>query len=112
MTAIKKLNGITYTGVLGTDYIIENLRKVTFKQIAEYLTGFWWDSIEFIYTAGFSTIPSDIKMAELMIASSMHATRGANNSYSAYQIGDERVTFKSKTDADDVMRLLKPYRTF
>lgn len=112
VTAIKSLNGITYTGVEGTDHIIENLRHVTFKNISQYLVGFWWDSIVFVYTAGFSTVPADIKLAEMMIVGQMYATGGSNNAYSSYAIGDEKVVFKSKEEAQAVLSLLKPYKTF
>lgn len=110
--SIKSINGISYTGVLGTDYIIENHRKVTFKQIAQYLTGFWWDSCEFVYSAGFDTIPADFQLAELQIAANMYATAGSNNAYQSYQIGDEKVVFKSAEDAKQVLALLKPYKIY
>lgn len=112
VTAIKSINGITYTGVAETDYIIENQRKVTFKEISTYLVGFWWDSIKIVYTAGFATVPADIKLAEMMIVGQMYATGGSNNAYSSYAIGDEKVVFKSKEESQAVLNLLKPYKTF
>ena len=112
VTSIVSLNGNTYTGTIETDYIIENQRKVTFKQISQYLTGFWWDTVTIVYTAGFSSVPYDIKLAEIMIASGFYATAGTNQVYESYQIGDEKVVFKSSAEQDAVWKLLKPYRVF
>lgn len=112
VTAIKTISGVTYTGVLGTDFVIENKRKVTLRYLNGYITNFNWDTISVVYTAGYSTIPAAIKLAEMMLVGAFNAGGGSNGSYSSYAIGDEKVVFKTQEELKQYTLLLKPYKLF
>lgn len=105
VTAIKKVNGTDYTGTNGTDFIVEHQRVVTFNDLSAYIAELKFDSFTIEYTAGYSTCPADIKLAEMILAAQSVGTAGSN-AYQSYAIGDEKVTFKSRDDYETVKSLL------
>lgn len=112
VTAIKQINWIDFVWTEWIDYIVEYQRVITFKNIAQYLAWFWWDTLLIKYTAGYTTIPADIKLAEMMIAGESFANAGWNGAYDSYAIWDEKVVFKKESDQKAFMRLLAPYKIF
>lgn len=112
ITAVKTINGTTYTGTIGTDFIVENKRILNFRDIDQYLINLNFDSFEIVYTAGYASCPADIKLAEQLLVSTMYGTKGTTGAYESYQIGEEKVVFKSKEDSELFLKYLKPHKTF
>ena len=66
VTAIKKINWVSYTWVLNTDYLIEN-NKAIINDLYQYLTNLKFNMFSIEYTAGYTTIPDDVKLAMLTL---------------------------------------------
>ena len=77
VASISKINWIAYTGVLGTDYMIQHSRVVHLKDLYKYLMNLSFPYFDVEYTAGWDrsywvnkidTLPSDIEvMARLLV---------------------------------------------
>ena len=69
VTAIKSIDWITYTGVLGTDYKIiwENKRKIRFDNLEWYLENVNWFYFDVVYTSWFAVIPENIKLLQYLL---------------------------------------------
>lgn len=91
IVSIDKMNWTDYSGVLWTDFLVLYDRRCIFKKIE---LNDWW-MVEIKYTAWYETIPYDIQLMEMMLASGMYQ----NHNYewvSQYRLGDEQITFGAK----------------
>lgn len=112
VTAIKKIEGVTYSGTEGVDFIIENLRGIVIKNLTNYLIGIKFQTFEIIYTAGYTTIPGSIKMAEMILAASLSTNSGGNSAYQSYAIGEEKVVFRSQEEYLSVLNSLDQFKVY
>ncbi len=117
VTSIEKVNGRTFTWVLGTDYIILNQRVIEFvasAQFGQYLQGLFFDTFEMEYKAGYEAgeVPRDIVLAQIMLVWAYWGESGTAQKYESYSVDVERVVYRSTASKKEFMDLIKPYRTF
>lgn len=74
------------------DYLIIYERRAVFKKLN--LDEWWFLNVE--YTAGFQTIPDDLKLMEMMLWSGMRQEHNYEW-VSSYKLWEESITFWSKT---------------
>lgn len=121
VTAIKEIDGETYSGVQGTDYMIAEQRRAIFKSFDSNLD-FGFFTIK--YTAWYEStaIPNDLTMIEIMIACG-NLPDALKEQYhvgiSSYKLWDEQITFGAKSSSqssDDLYfsftKLLDKYKNF
>lgn len=93
VVSIDKLNGDSSAPwTKGTDYLIIYDRRAIFKRLE--LND--WSMLEVEYTAWYQTIPDDLKLMEMMLASWMRQEHNYEW-VSSYRLWDESITFWSKT---------------
>lgn len=95
VSAITKLNWQAYSWTKWTDYLIIYDRRAIFKQLP---LNDWW-MLEVEYTAWYQTIPDDLKLMEMMLASWMRQEHNYEW-VSSYRLWDETITFGSKTSSN------------
>jgi hypothetical protein len=95
VSAITKLNWQAYSWTKWTDYLIIYDRRAIFKQLP---LNDWW-MLEVEYTAWYQTIPDDLKLMEMMLASWMRQEHNYEW-VSSYRLWDESITFGSKTSSN------------
>lgn len=78
-----------------TDYMIIYDRRAIFKKLS--LDDWWMMKVE--YTAWYQTIPDDLKLMEMMLASWMRQEHNYEW-VSSYRLWDETITFGSKTSSN------------
>lgn len=91
VASIDKLNWENYDWVLGTDYLVLYDRRCIFKTLT---LNDWW-MLEVTYTAWYQTIPYDLQLMEMMLASGMRQEHN-NEWVQSYRLWDEQITFGSK----------------
>jgi hypothetical protein len=74
ITDVTKVNGVD-PGSVGTDFIIESNRIELKNPLTPSTTFPYRYTIE--YSAGYSTIPEDVKLAVLTLASAIYTTKGS-----------------------------------
>lgn len=92
VSSINKLNDVLYEWVKGTDYLIMYDRRPIFKTI----TLNDWGMVKVEYTAWYQTIPYDLQLLEMMLASWMWQEHN-NEWVQSYKLWDEQIVFGSKT---------------
>jgi len=92
VVSIDKINWEATPRVKWTDYLVIYDRRIICKKIA--LNDWWMAEIE--YTAWYQTIPDDLKLMEMMLASWMRQEHNYEWVQS-YRLWDESITFGSKT---------------
>lgn len=92
VVSIDKINGENYDWVLWTDYLIMYERRPIFKSIP--LND--WGMVEITYTAWYQTIPYDLQLLEMMLASGMWQEHN-NEWVQSYKLWDEQIVFWAKT---------------
>ena len=115
--SIDKMNWENYSWEKGTDYLVMYDRRCIFKSLT--LNDRWMLELE--YTAWYETIPYDIQLLELMLASWIRQAHN-NEWVQSYKLWDETITFWSKTwqygnmTPDDIYfsftTLLNKYKNF
>lgn len=90
--SIDSMNGEDYEWVKWTDYLIIYDRRAIFKKLS---LNDWW-MIEVEYTAWYETIPDDLILMEMMIASWMRQSHNYEW-VTEYKLGDETIKFGSSS---------------
>ena len=88
VASIDKINWSTESLTKWTDYLIIYDRRAVFKKLE--LDDWWMLNIE--YTAWYQTIPDDLKLMEMMLASWMYMKEWKEG-VSSYKLWDETITF-------------------
>ena len=88
--SIEKINWVE-AWTKWTDYMIIYDRRAIFKKLN--LNDWWMIDVE--YTAWYETIPDDLKLMEMMLASGMRQEHN-HEWISSYKLWDETITFWSK----------------
>ena len=88
VVSIDKINWSTESLIKWTDYLIIYDRRAVFKKLE--LDDWWMLNIE--YTAWYQTIPDDLKLMEMMLASWMYLKKWEEG-VSSYKLWDESITF-------------------
>ena len=91
VASIDKMNWENYSWEKWTDYLIIYDRRAIFKKLQ---LNDWW-MVEVEYTAWYETIPDDLKLMEMMLASGMRQEHNYEW-VSSYRLWDESITFGSK----------------
>ena len=107
IVSIDKLNWENYSWVLWTDYLILYDRRAIFKTLT--LNERWM--LEVNYTAWYSTIPYDLQLMEMMLASWMRQEH-SNEWVQSYKLWDEQITFWTKSWSNWVMTPEQQYFSF
>ncbi len=117
VVSINKMNWENYSWVKWTDYLVMYDRRCIFKKLT--LNDRWM--IELEYTAWYETIPYDIQLLEMMLASWIRQEHN-NEWVQRYKLWDEEITFWSKSwvygnmTSDDIYfsftTLLNKYKNF
>lgn len=66
ITSLNKINWVSYTWVLWTNYMIDN-NKIIINDISLYLTNLNFSYFTIEYTAWFTIIPNDVKLVMLTL---------------------------------------------
>lgn len=99
VTAIKKINWITYTWVKWTDYQIVLGRKIIIYDIANYLANLNFLYFDIEYTSWYTTIPEDIKYLQcIMVDWEFNSEWWAK--LKSYSLWPRSVTFMTKNEED------------
>jgi len=124
VSAITKINWTAYTWVKWTDYMITYDRKLTIKDLDNYIVSLNFDVFEIEYTAWYNrddswvdTLPDDIKLMQMMLVSWLYNKKG-NEWIHQYRLWDESISFWSQNNmgADDMYfsfkTMLDKYKSF
>ena len=112
VASITEINWKAYTGVLDTDYRIQDHKnsKLYIKNLVEYTS--WLDFPYFTikYVSGYQTIPNDIKyMQYLMVSWELAKTQWQE--IKSYSLWPRSITFKDIKDFDTVKSTIFNYST-
>lgn len=115
VNSVIEINSSAYSWTKWSDYLVVNDRELIFKKLPN--PPMWFLQIK--YNAWYSTIPWDLQLVEMMIASWLWQQHG-NEWISSYKLWDEQIVFWTKTtnweDSDiayfKVKTLLDKYLTF
>lgn len=95
VNTVSQINNEAYSGVKWTDYLVVNSRELIFKKLPQ--PPMWFLQVK--YNSWFQTIPGDLQLAEMMIASGLRQQHG-NEWVSSYKLWDEQIVFWSKATND------------
>lgn len=111
VTVIKSIDWTSYSGTLNIDYMIRYWRKLYIRNLVDFIDtskNFWFFDI--IYTSGYSTIPSDIKLL-MYIMISAEMSREWGQTPASYTVGDVSVSYnKSEASPLILSSILWKYR--
>lgn len=110
VVSIKKIAWQTYNWVLWTDYVIENKRKVIFKNLNWYTFNYNFDTFEIEFEAWYDLVPQGIKHACLLLVNNMYLSAW-KIAFDSYAIWEEKISFKSDEETlkmvDSLINLYK-----
>lgn len=127
VSSIDEIDGETYSGVKGVDYMVASQRRIIFKEFdSDCKFGFvtikytaWYDRAKPIEWSDQTedTLPDDLKLMEMMLASGRYQQKW-NEGISSYRLGDEQIVFGGRNgeSADDMFFsfriMLDKYKNF
>lgn len=107
--SISEINGVTYTWVKGTDYMIANQRRIILKEL-DTNSDFGFIAVK--YTAWYNRnnewvdeLPDDLKLMEMILACgklSDELKSELNIGISSYKLWDEQIVFGGKTTWESI----------
>lgn len=112
VVSVDEIDGTPYTGVLGTDYVIDepNQRKVSFSNFPTSYVDSNFCTFEVTYTSGFDPVPDDIKYAQsLLVVAQLNKQDGRD--LKSYKLRERTVTFTDDNMYSQFVTLLGPYIT-
>ena len=112
VNTVKEINNIAYEWVKGQDYLVVNERELIFTKLPETNLGY----LHIKYNSWYATVPDDIKLCEMMLASGLYQQHG-NEGVSSYKLWDEQITFWGTNSEGElayfkVKTLLDKYKNF
>ena len=108
-TSLDKINDEAVSYTLDTDYRLKNDRILEFASHITLEENENFNTIKFTYTAWYSTLPDDIKLATLMVVGNLFNDI-RKNGISAYQQGDLSITYDKEKLNETLKNVLSKYR--
>jgi hypothetical protein len=108
ISSIDKINWTDYSWVLGEDYFIDG-RKVMISNFEDFIFEKTYNFLELEYTSWFATIPSDIKLLQLLLVNG-ELNKQNWQEVETYKIGDFSITY-AKNWLTDPKNILNKYKT-
>ena len=110
VTAVKTINGNTFTGVEDVDWQIIPPMKSRFvcRYLTTYLSWLLYKTFKIVYTSWFTDIPNDIKQLQYMLIK-WEMSKEWNQEVKSYSLWPRSITFKDSKDFDSVMKILSKY---
>lgn len=114
VSSIEEINGVDYSWVKWTDYMVANQRRVIFKSF-DYDSDFWFITIKYkawydrartVWQTTVDDLPDDLKLMEMMIASGNLPDNMKTDLWigvSSYKLWDEQITFGWKATSTQNM---------
>ena len=115
VTSIDTIGGTAYTGVLGTDYLIVWSNKVIFNDYKWTLDITRFNYVTVTYTAWYSTVPADIKLAMNMLVAQQFSMQDGQ-AIKQYKLWPRSVTYawpdteQANAEHSTVNEMLKKYK--
>jgi hypothetical protein len=93
ITALKKIEWVTYTWVLNTDYKIINWTKLIIRDVNNYLTWLIFNYFTLTYTAGWATVPSDLKLCANIMIQNLFNNKDSDQNVIKYTLWPRSISF-------------------